>query len=105
MARPGSYEEGRHGLHHRSGARPRVSQSGLEDDGGYWNWLSCGQSASLGSQNFGGPVQIIGHGGVSFDLGWNLVAGWRFHHMSDATIYGNDTKGVDFNFLELSYHF
>lgn len=59
----------------------------------------------FGSQNFGGPVQIIGHGGVSFDLGWNLVAGWRFHHMSDATIYGNDTKGVDFNFLELSYHF
>lgn len=58
----------------------------------------------FGSQNFGGPVQIVGHGGVSFDLGWNLVAGWRFHHMSDATVYGS-SKGVDINFLELSYHF
>ena len=59
----------------------------------------------FGSQNFGGPVQIVGHGGVSFDLGWNLVAGWRFHHMSDATVYGSGTKGVDINFLELRYHF
>ena len=56
-------------------------------------------------QNLGGPVQIIGHGGISFDLGWNLFAGWRFHHMSDATIYGSHTQGVDINFLELRYHF
>jgi len=59
----------------------------------------------FGSQNMGGPVQIIGQGGLSFDLGWNLFAGWRFHHMSDATIYGSGTKGVDINFLELRYHF
>jgi len=59
----------------------------------------------FGGQNMGGPVQIVGHFGVGFDLGWNLFAGWRFHHMSDATIYGNHTKGVDLNFLEFSYRF
>ena len=56
-------------------------------------------------QNMGGPVQIVGHGGLSFDLGWNLFAGWRFHHISDATFYGKHSKGVDINFLELRYHF
>ena len=59
----------------------------------------------FGDQNMGGPVQIMGQGGVSFDLGWNLFAGWRFHHISDATIYGKHSKGVDLNFLELRYHF
>ena len=59
----------------------------------------------FGDQDFGGPVQIVGQGGVSFDLGWNLFAGWRFHHISDATFYGKHSKGVDLNFLELRYHF
>ena len=59
----------------------------------------------FGSQNMGGPIQIVGHGGVGYELGANLVVGWRFHHISDATIYGSHSKGVDINFLELSYHF
>jgi hypothetical protein len=59
----------------------------------------------FGDQDMGGPVQIMGQGGVSFDLGWNLFAGWRFHHISDATLYGSHSKGVDINFLELRYHF
>jgi hypothetical protein len=59
----------------------------------------------FGDQDMGGPVQITGQGGISFDLGWNLFAGWRFHHISDATFYGSHSKGVDLNFLELRYHF
>jgi len=59
----------------------------------------------FGSQDMGGPIQIVGHGGVGFDLGSNLVLGWRFHHISDATMYGSHSKGVDINFLELGYHF
>jgi hypothetical protein len=59
----------------------------------------------FGSQDMGGHVQIVGTGGVGFELGPNLVAGWRFHHISDAAIYGSDSKGVDINFLELSYYF
>ena len=55
-------------------------------------------------QNIGGPFQFIAHGGVLFHLPWNLLAGYRFHHMSDATIYGNN-RGVDLHMLELRYRF
>ncbi len=68
--------------------------------------LGTGLTAlNFGDQDMGGPVQIMGQGGVSFDLGWNLFAGWRFHHISDATLYGSHSKGVDINFIELRYHF
>jgi len=59
----------------------------------------------FGRQDIGGPFQFIGHGGISFHLPMNLVAGYRFHHMSDATIYGNNNRGVDLHMLELSYSF
>jgi hypothetical protein len=58
----------------------------------------------FGRQDIGGPFQFIGHGGISFHLPGNLVAGYRFYHMSDATIYPN-SRGVDFHMLELSYSF
>ena len=57
-----------------------------------------------GRQDIGGPFQFIGHLGASYHLPGNLVAGYRFHHMSDATIYGA-SRGVDFHMIELSYHF
>lgn len=55
-------------------------------------------------QNVGGPLQIIAHGGVLFHLPGNILAGYRFHHMSDGTIYGNN-RGVDLHLLELRYRF
>ena len=55
-------------------------------------------------QNIGGPFQFIAHGGFLFHLPWDLLAGYRFHHMSDATIYG-DNRGVDLHMLEIRYHF
>jgi hypothetical protein len=58
----------------------------------------------FGRQNIGGPFQFIAHGGVGLELGWNMVVGYRFHHMSDATIYGK-SRGVDFHMLEVSYNF
>jgi hypothetical protein len=58
----------------------------------------------FGRQNIGGPFQFIAHGGVGVELGWNMVVGYRFHHMSDATIYGK-SRGVDFHMLEVSYYF
>jgi hypothetical protein len=60
---------------------------------------------TFGSQNIGGHFQIIGHGGITYHLPWDLSVGWRFHHMSDATIYGTDNRGVDLHMLELSYRF
>jgi hypothetical protein len=59
----------------------------------------------FGSQDIGGPVQIIGHGGITYHFPWDVSVGWRFHHMSDATIYGTDNRGVDLHMLELSYRF
>ncbi len=57
-----------------------------------------------GRQDIGGPFQFTAHGGVSIHLPGNLVTGYRFHHMSDATIYGK-SRGVDFHMLEISYSF
>ncbi len=58
----------------------------------------------FGRQDIGGPFQFIAHAGVGVQLPWNLVVGWRFHHMSDAAIYGK-SRGVDFHMIELSYAF
>ncbi|MGB0908870.1 MAG: acyloxyacyl hydrolase [Nitrospirales bacterium] len=76
-----------------------------------WNLtLDAGAGGALisdwkfGRQDIGGPFQFIAHGGVSVHLSGNLVTGYRFHHMSDATIYGA-SRGVDFHMIEFSYHF
>ena len=55
-------------------------------------------------QNIGGPFQFIAHGGFLLYLPWNVMAGYRFHHMSDATIYGSN-RGVDLHMLEVRYRF
>ncbi len=56
----------------------------------------------LSRQNVGGPFQFIVHGGILFHLPWNLMAGYRFHHMSDGMIYGSN-RGVDLHMLEVRY--
>ena len=58
----------------------------------------------FGRQDIGGPFQFIAHGGVGVQVTRNIVVGWRFHHMSDATIYGK-SRGVDLHMLEVSYYF
>lgn len=58
----------------------------------------------FGRQNVGGPFQFIAHGGWLFHFPGNFLAGYRFHHMSDGTIYGNN-RGVDLHMLELRYPF
>ena len=58
----------------------------------------------FGRQDIGGPFQFIAHVGVGVQLPGNMVVGWRFHHMSDATVYG-DSRGVDFHMLEVGYYF
>jgi hypothetical protein len=79
-----------------------------------WDWnltLEFGTGAvfvsdeTFGKQDFGGPVQILGHGGVSYHFPEHITLGWRFQHFSDAALYGNDNRGVDFHFLELGYRF
>lgn len=60
---------------------------------------------NFGVQDTGGPFQFIGHAGITFDIGWNLIFGARFHHMSDANLYGKGKRGVDLYMLSLGYNF
>ena len=59
----------------------------------------------FGDQDLGGPVQILGQGGIFYHFTGHITGGWRFQHFSDATVYGNHSKGVDLNLLELHYRF
>ena len=72
--------------------------------------LDGGISAALlskhkyGRENFGGPIQFVSHVGISFKLTTNLGVGYRFQHMSNASIY-NRNPGLELHVLELSYFF
>ena len=79
-----------------------------------WDWnlsLEMGMGAvivgdeTFGEQDFGGPVQILAHGALSYHFPQNISLGWRFQHFSDATIYGHGNRGVDFHLFELRYGF
>lgn len=58
----------------------------------------------FGRQDIGGPFQFIAHLGAGIQVTRHMVVGWRFHHMSDATLYG-PSRGVDLHMLEISYFF
>ena len=72
--------------------------------------LDGGISAGLlsehkfGEENFGGPIQFISHAGISFKLSDNLGVGYRFQHMSNASIY-NRNPGLELHMFELKYFF
>jgi len=72
--------------------------------------LDGGISAALlsehqfGQENFGGPIQFVSHVGIGFKLGANLGVGYRFQHMSNASIY-NRNPGLELHMLELGYFF
>ncbi|MCA9472180.1 MAG: acyloxyacyl hydrolase [Nitrospirales bacterium] len=58
-----------------------------------------------GEQDLGGPIQIVGQGGLTYYVTDHIGLGWRFHHISDAGIWGSDNRGVDVNLFELTYKF
>ena len=58
-----------------------------------------------GEQNFGGPFEVVLTFGLRVPVYRAVGMGYRFAHMSDATIYGEDSKGVDIHMFELTYHF
>lgn len=60
---------------------------------------------NFGVQDTGGPFQFIGHAGLTVDIGWDLIFGARFHHMSDGNLYGKGKRGVDLYMLSLGYNF
>ena len=59
----------------------------------------------FGSQNLGGPFQFVWDIGLRLGLYKGLRLGYNFQHISDATIYGNGSRGYDVNMVEIGYRF
>jgi hypothetical protein len=59
----------------------------------------------FGTQDFGGPVQIVATAGVRVNPFSHAYAGFRVQHFSDAGLYGSSSLGVDMYILELGYRF
>ena len=83
----------------------------LGQEGG-WFTVDIGVGGALLSDytvgngdTFGGPFQFTADIGFTAVLYRHLGVGYRFQHMSDATIYGTDNRGLDLHMLELSYRF
>ena len=73
--------------------------------------MDIGVGASLlsrhefGRHDMGGSFQIVFTFGVRVPIYKAIGLGYRFHHMSDARMYGDGAKGVDTHMLELTYTF
>ncbi len=59
----------------------------------------------FGNQNLGGPFQFVWDISVRTALYRGLRVGYWFQHVSDATIYGSDSRGYDLNIVEIGYRF
>jgi hypothetical protein len=58
-----------------------------------------------GKQNFGGPFQFVWTFGANSRLVGPFGVGYHFQHLSDATIYGSESRGVDLHLFEFIYWF
>jgi hypothetical protein len=59
----------------------------------------------FGSQDLGGPFQFVWDIGLRLKIYRGLRLGYNFQHISDATIYGNGSRGYDINMVEIGYRF
>lgn len=59
----------------------------------------------FGRQNFGGAGQFVWTFGITSRVAGPLGVGYHFQHYSDATLYGEDSRGVDLHLIELIYWF
>jgi len=57
------------------------------------------------NQNMGGAFQIVGDIALRAKVYKGLGVGYWFHHLSDATMYGDNGRGYDLHMIELSYRF
>lgn len=53
-------------------------------------------------RDLGGPLQFVSHGGIGVLVGWNVVFGYHFQHISNAGIFDYN-PGVNLHTLELRY--
>lgn len=56
-------------------------------------------------EDFGGPLQFILDAGFNFRVYKRFGLGYRFQHWSDASIHGNDNRGVEMHMFEFSYRY
>ena len=59
----------------------------------------------FGTQDFGGPVQIVATAGARVNPFSHAYAGFRVQHFSDAGLDGSSSLGVDMYIVELGYRF
>jgi len=59
----------------------------------------------FGELYFGGPFEVVLTFGLRVPVYWGFGIGYRMTHLSDATIYGRHSRGVDMHMLELTYSF
>ncbi len=59
----------------------------------------------FGTQDFGGPAQLVGTVGVRVSPIAHAYAGFRAQHFSDAGLYGSSSLGVDMYIIEVGYRF
>jgi lipid A 3-O-deacylase PagL len=59
----------------------------------------------FGRQDFGGPFQVTATAGVTVPLYERIGIGYRFQHYSDATLYGEVSRGADFHMVEFTYRY
>jgi len=59
----------------------------------------------FGNQNMGGPFQFVWDIGLRSAVYRSIGVGYWFQHISDAFIYGGDSRGYDLHMIELSYRY
>jgi hypothetical protein len=76
-----------------------------------WLSLEVGAGVALLSihrfdhQDMGGVFQVVGDIALRAKVYRGLGVGYWFHHLSDATLYGDKGRGFDLHMIELSYRF
>ena len=65
----------------------------------------CSAIISLAGRISEAPASLSGPSGVTSRLAGPLGVGYHFQHYSDATLYGQDSRGVDLHLIELIYWF
>jgi hypothetical protein len=76
-----------------------------------WLSLEVGAGVALLSihrfdhQDMGGAFQVVGDIALRAKVYQGIGVGYWFHHLSDATLYGDNGRGYDLHMMELSYRF
>ncbi len=57
------------------------------------------------NQDMGGAFQLVWDTAIRASVYQGIGVGYWFHHLSDATLYGDKGRGYDLHMIELSYRF